>query len=80
MGEGTYEILYARGKIAEMPEAFASRRDRFAPLDGIQAGWTVELRKRAGSSVVDAVFFDPDGVGYKAFADARREALRASKK
>ena len=78
-GEGTYEILYARGKIAEMPEAFASRRDRFAPLDGIQAGWTVELRKRAGSSVVDAVFFDPDGVGYKAFADARREALRASK-
>jgi hypothetical protein len=62
-----------------MPEAFASRRDRFAPLDGIQAGWTVELRKRAGSSVVDAVFFDPDGVGYKAFADARREALRASK-
>ncbi len=78
--EGTYEILYARGKIAEMPEAFASRRDRFAPLDGIQAGWTVELRKRAGSSVVDAVFFDPDGVGYKAFADARREALRASKK
>ena len=80
MGEGTYEILYARGKIAGMPEAFASRRDRFAPLDGIQAGWTVELRKRAGSSVVDAVFFDPDGVGYKAFADARREALRASKK
>ena len=78
-GEGTYEILYARGKIAEMPEAFASRRDRFAPLDGIQTGWTVELRKRAGSSVVDAVFFDPDGVGYKAFADARREALRASK-
>jgi hypothetical protein len=29
---------------------------------------------------VDAVFFDPDGVGYKAFADARREALRAKGK
>jgi hypothetical protein len=30
--------------------------------------------------MVDAVFFDAEGVGYKAFADARREALRCSKK
>lgn len=77
-GEGV-EVLYARGPIAAMPEEYASRRDRFAPLDGIQEGWTVELRRRVGGSVVDAVFFGPDGVGYKAFADARREALRASK-
>ena len=71
--------MYARGPIAAMPEEYASRRDRFAPLDGLQEGWTVELRRRVGGSVVDAVFFGPDGVGYKAFADARREALRASK-
>lgn len=77
-GEGV-EVLYARGPIAAMPEEYASRRDRFAPLDGLQEGWTVELRRRVGGSVVDAVFFGPDGVGYKAFADARREALRASK-
>ena len=74
------EVLYARGKIADLPEAYASRRERFAPLDAVQAGWTVELRRRNGSSAVDAVFFDPDGVGYKAFADARREALRAKGK
>jgi len=77
-GDGV-EVLYARGPIAAMPEEYASRRDRFAPLDGLQEGWTVELRRRVGGSVVDAVFFGPDGVGYKAFADARREALRASK-
>ena len=74
------EVLYARGKIADLPESYASRRERFAPLDDIQDGWTVELRRRAGSSVVDAVFFDPDGVGYKAFADARREALKSKKR
>ena len=74
------EVLFARGKIADLPDAFASRRERFAPLDDAQAGWTVELRRRDGSSAVDAVFFDPDGVGYKAFADARREALRAKKR
>ena len=74
------EVLYARGRIADLPDAYASRRNRFAPLDDAQAGWTVELRRREGSSAVDAVFFDPDGVGYKAFADARREALRAKKR
>ena len=31
------------------------------------------------SSIVDAVFFSPEDVGYKSFADARREALRSSK-
>jgi hypothetical protein len=41
--------------------------------------WQVELRQKSGSSVVDAVFFCPAGIGYKAFADARREAMRASK-
>ena len=74
------EVLYARGPIKDLPESYASRRDRFAPLDDIQDGWTVELRRKNGSSVVDAVFFDPDGVGYKAFADARREALKSKKR
>eukprot|EP00740_Mantoniella_antarctica_P003042 CAMPEP_0181358910 /NCGR_PEP_ID=MMETSP1106-20121128/5785_1 /TAXON_ID=81844 /ORGANISM="Mantoniella antarctica, Strain SL-175" /LENGTH=436 /DNA_ID=CAMNT_0023471949 /DNA_START=202 /DNA_END=1512 /DNA_ORIENTATION=+ len=77
-GEGT-AVLYPRGAIAALPEAFASRRDRFTPLDAIQPGWQVELRQKQGSSVVDAVFFCPVGVGYKAFADARREALKDSK-
>jgi len=74
------EVLYVRGKIKDLPESYASRRERFAPLDDIQDGWTVELRRKNGSSVVDAVFFDPDGVGYKAFADARREALKSKKR
>jgi ribosome maturation protein SDO1 len=73
------EVLYPRGAIRALPEAFASRRDRFAALDAFRVGWTVELRRKKGSSVVEAVFFDPDGVGYKTFADARREAMRAKK-
>ena len=62
-----------------MPDEHASRRERFAPIDEIQGGWRVELR-RGGSSVVDAVFFSPDGVLHKSFADARREAMRAKRR
>ena len=78
VSEGTV-VLYRRGAIAGMPEEYASRRDRFAALDEIQEGWKVELRQKPGSSVVDAVFFCPMGIAYKAFAEARREALKASK-
>ena len=73
------EVLYPRGPIAGLPDEHASRRDRFAPIDEIQGGWRVELRRRGGSSVVDAVFFSPDGVLHKSFADARREAMRAKR-
>ena len=48
-------ILYPRGPIADMSEEHAGRRDRFAPLDAIQPGWSVELRQKAGSSVVGGV-------------------------
>ncbi|EEH56327.1 uncharacterized protein MICPUCDRAFT_58801 [Micromonas pusilla CCMP1545] len=71
--------LYAKGAIAGLPDEHESRRARFAPLDDIQPGWRVELRQKPGSSIVDAVFFSPEDVGYKSFADARREALRSSK-
>ena len=73
------EVLYPRGPIAGVPDEHASRRERFAPIDEIQVGWRVELRRRGGSSVVDAVFFSPDGVLHKSFADARREAMRAKR-
>lgn len=62
-----------------MPEEHASRQDRFVCIDEIQGGWLVELRRRGGSSVVDAVFFSPDGVLHKSFAEARREAMRAKR-
>jgi hypothetical protein len=29
--------------------------------------------------VVDAVFYAPDGICYKSFADARREAMKSAK-
>lgn len=75
------EVLYSRGPIAGMPEEHQTRRARFSALDDIQPKtWQVELRKKTGSTMVDAVFFDAEGVGYKAFAEARREALRCSKK
>ena len=73
------EVLYPRGPIAGMPEEHASRQDRFVCIDEIQGGWLVELRRRGGSSVVDAVFFSPDGVLHKSFAEARREAMRAKR-
>lgn len=73
------EVLYPRGSIAGMPDEHASRRDRFVCIDEIQGGWLVELRRRGGSSVVDAVFFSPDGVLHKSFAEARREAMRAKR-
>ena len=73
------EVFYPRGPIARMPEEHASRRDRFVCIDEIQGGWLVELRRRGGSSVVDAVFFSPDGVLHKSFAEARREAMRAKR-
>jgi len=39
-GEGS-PVVY-RGPIAQMPEEHASRRERFAELDGLQSGWQVK--------------------------------------
>ena len=55
------EVLYPRGPIAGIPEQHASRRERFAELDGLQPGWQVELRGRKGADTVDAAFFSPQG-------------------
>ena len=67
-------MVYARGPIEGLPEAFASRKERFAELDALQPGWLVELRERGDT--VDAVFFSPAGERAGAFAAARRAALQ----
>ena len=74
-----FTVLYARGPVGGLPEEHASRRERFAELDTMQPGWTVELRSRGEGSTVEAVFFSPAGQRVGAFAAARRIALQASK-
>jgi hypothetical protein len=74
---GKANVLYARGPVASIPEEYATRRQRFAELDQLQPGWTVELRQKG--EVVDAVFFTPEGQAVGAFANARRQALQAHK-
>ncbi|GAB4814927.1 hypothetical protein N2152v2_001973 [Parachlorella kessleri] len=54
-------VLYPRGPISGLPEEHASRKERFAELDDLQPGWTVELRSRGEGAPVDAVFFSPGG-------------------
>jgi len=72
-------ILVKRGPIAALPEEHESRRERFADIDKYQEGWEVELRAREGSSIVDAVFYSPEGDLCKTYADARRKAMAAAK-
>lgn len=73
-------ILYPRGPIQGMPEEYASRRARFAELDDLQAGWTIELLSKGDSGLVDAVFYSPEGVRVGAYVSARRQALQSAKK
>ncbi|KAK9843963.1 hypothetical protein WJX81_000571 [Elliptochloris bilobata] len=74
------EVLYAAGPIAELPERYAARRERFAELDTLQPGWSVELRgRRGGDDAVDAFFVSPAGDSVGSFANARRAALAAHK-
>ena len=70
-------VVFPRAPIASLPDAHASRRERFAELDTLSPGWQVELRARPGSTVVDATLYAPDGTEFKSFADARRSALKA---
>ncbi|KAL4446200.1 hypothetical protein ABPG77_003007 [Micractinium sp. CCAP 211/92] len=72
-------VVYPRGPVEQLPEEHASRRERFAELDALQPGWTVELRSRGEGGTIDAVFFSPAGECVGAFANARRAALKASK-
>jgi hypothetical protein len=69
--------LYPRGCIADLPEEFATRKERFAELDQLQPGWTVELRQKG--ETVEAVFYSPEDMAVGAFANARRQALQAHK-
>lgn len=55
------DVVYS-GSIAAMPDDHASRRERFAEIDALQPGWTVELRPRG--STVDASFVSPAGVAH----------------
>ncbi|PSC73308.1 ribosome maturation SBDS [Micractinium conductrix] len=68
-------VVYARGPVEGLPEEHASRRERFAELDTLQPGWTVELRSRGEGGTIDAVFFSPEGECVGAYANARRRAL-----
>ncbi len=70
------EVLY-RGSVGGLPDEHASRRERFAELDGLQPGWEVELKNKG--STVEAVFYAPNGEKVGAFANARRMALAAHK-
>ena len=58
-------IIYPRGPIAGLPDAHASRRERFAELDDLQPGWQVELRSRGAGGAVDAAFYSPAGENIK---------------
>eukprot|EP00798_Chlamydomonas_sp_ICE-L_P021546 gene21546-28539_t len=71
------EVLYAQGPISNLPEAYASRKERFTELDTLQEGWTVELR--AKGDTVEAAFFSPTGEPVGAYVNARRAALAAKK-
>ena len=68
-------VLVPRGFIRDLPEEHKARRERFQELDTIEEGWHVELRKKEGSSLVDAVFFSPKNEIYKSYSEARRKAL-----
>lgn len=70
-------VVYPRGPICALPDEHAGRRERFAELDALQAGWQVELRSRPGAALVEAQFFSPEGVPFKSFAEARRAGLKA---
>ena len=72
-------MVYPRGPVASLPEEHASRKERFAELDRLQTGWTVELRCRGEGSTVEALFYSPEGQRVGAYAVARRMALQASK-
>lgn len=74
------KILYPRGPVGGIPEEYAGRRERFLELDALESGWTVELRGKDNSSIMDAVFFSPHGQEVGPFANARRAALTAHKK
>lgn len=69
------QVVYHRGPITGIPDDYASRKERFAELDQLEAGWQVELRSRG--ETVDAIFYSPDGEQVGAFATARRLALQA---
>eukprot|EP00955_Chlamydomonas_euryale_P113224 366202-Chlamydomonas_euryale.AAC.7 len=71
------EVVYVRGPVSGLPDEHASRRERFAELDTLQPGWTVELRRKG--ETVDAVFYSPAGERAGAYANARRAALAAHK-
>lgn len=71
-------VVYEKGPIEGLSEAFASRKERFVELDALQPGWLVELRERGDS--VDAVFYSPEGQRVGPFAAARRQALQWKQK
>ena len=77
-GPSGSDVVYPRGPISCLPEAHASRKERFAELDSLQPGWEVELRSKGDT--VEALFFAPlTGEKVGLYANARRQALQARK-
>lgn len=74
------DVIHPRCSVGSLPESLGSRRERFLELDDLQPGWEVEVRVKAGSDLGDAVFFSPEGVFCRSFAEARRKALAWAKK
>lgn len=72
-------VVYPRGPIGGLPDEHASRKERFAELDQLQSGWTVELRAREAGGPVEAIFYAPDDQRVGAFAVARRLALASAR-
>jgi hypothetical protein len=54
-------VTLYEGSIADMPEDYASRRERFSELDELQTGWVVRLSSRNDGGTVDATFTSPAG-------------------
>jgi ribosome maturation protein SDO1 len=74
------DVVVSKRSIQDLPEKYESRRERFSEIDSLQSGWQVELRARSDqANTLDAVFYDPDGSRTGTFAQARRQALQASK-
>jgi ribosome maturation protein SDO1 len=73
------ERVVYKGPVEGLPEEHASRRERFAELDAMQPGWTLELRARGEGSTLEALFFSPAGERVGSFAVARRMAMQAKR-
>ncbi|GMH36721.1 hypothetical protein BSKO_04594 [Bryopsis sp. KO-2023] len=72
------KTVYPQGPLSGIPDDFP-RKEMFMEIDKYQEGWTILLKSRGETDVVDAVFFSPSGQEVGQFSKARRAAIAASK-